>query len=528
MAYVKLVINDASTLNVDGYINSIQDALHTKEVISIKLLNYKATVNNFITDITITKTLQDIEAESEEITLFLVDINIILNYVKTVLAGEENANFNALVSLYNNTISLLTEVKSEFTPDETKEQYILDVYNNMDIIFEKTVVLCNEILIKNEGDFSSSLFNTEGNSLVNSVMSSMPSVVVTAIETYNDNCVSTSLKNEMIQLAKDNASAQQTTLNNAKSTTFTTQLQNFTTPIQFANGSDGDLTVSNPDRTKVLENLLIKGYKGLIDESITNRKIVPVRFILDANYSTNVKTAINTLVTEIRDDIIYYADLGFTSSPENALSAKAEVANFSSNRIAIYAQDFTVYDEYTGRDIKVTTPYFLAKKIPYCSANYGLQYPIAGNKRGVIDAFKSISWTPNETYKELLYNSKINYVEKDTKRTKFGSQLTSEARTTPLSNINNVITVLDIKIDVEDMAEDYIFEFNNDDTINTFQRELNDYLATYINKKAVERISATVYASDYDKLQKILRVSVEIKFYDIIERIVINLDVVKK
>ena len=101
-------------------------------------------------------------------------------------------------------------------------------------------------------------------------------------------------------------------------------------------------------------------------------------------------------------------------------------------------------------------------------------------------------------------------------------------RNTPLSNINNVITVIDIKNDVEVLSENYQFEFNNQETIDSFQSELDSYLTKYVSSKAVERISCSVYASDYDKLQKIIRVSITIKFYDIIERILINLDVVKQ
>lgn len=529
--YVKLVKNDSSVLATSNYINRIQDLIDTKEVISIKLLSYKTAINDYISQISIIKTYQSIDEETESIKLILVDINTVLDYFENLVGSGTKlySDYSSVVSLYNSTIDLIGEIESEFTPDDMKNQYLLTVYTNVETILASCITLTNQLLIKNEYDFGAELFETTGSSLIMSSMTSLCANITGAIADYNTNSSNPQLKAEMVSLAKDIANSQKVATNESKSSTFTIQLQDFSSPIRFANGSNGDLSTDNIAlRNSTLETLLIKGYKGTIDSDITSKKKIPARFVLDANYSPNVKNAIHTLVTEIRDDIFYYCDLGFTGSPEGALAVRDTEANFSSTKIGIYAQDFTIYDEYTGKNIKVTTPYFLASKIPANATQYGLHYPIAGNKRGIIDGFKSISWTPNETYKELLYNKKINYIESDTKRTKFGSQLTSENRTTPLSNINNVITVIDIKNDVETMAEDYQFEFNNQDTINSFQTTLNDYLATYTSSNAAERITASVYASDYDKLQKILRVSIEIKFYDIIERIIISLDVVKQ
>ena len=407
---------------------------------------------------------------------------------------------------------------------------MLTIYDEIDKLLSKALVLCNELILANKTScFNRLLQDGDASGYVNSLMKSLATAVESSKEAYTNNSQNGTLKAEMINKAKEIASSQQDAVTSSKNNIYTTQLQNFNQPIQFRYGSEGDLDETNTTlRNKTLDSLKIKAYKGLIDDGITSKKIIPARFIIDANESIDVKNAMHVLVTEIRDDIFFYCDLGFTASPEDAIAQRDTLVNFSSNLIAIYAQDFTVYDEYTGRDIKVTTPYFLSSKIPYCSRQFGLQYPIAGNKRGLLDGFKTLSWNPNETYKELMYNKKINYIESDTTKTRFGSQLTSELRNTPLSNINNVITTIDIKNDVELLSENYQFEFNNQETIDAFQSELDDYLNTYVSSKAVESVSCSVYASDYDKLQKIIRVSITIKFYDIIERILINLNVVKQ
>jgi hypothetical protein len=234
-----------------------------------------------------------------------------------------------------------------------------------------------------------------------------------------------------------------------------------------------------------------------------------------------------TLVRDIRKDIFFYADAGLQASPQDCITWRSSEFNVSSQFLGIYTQDFIIYDEYTGKDIRVTPTYFIASKLPTNATQYGLQYPIAGNKRGTLDGFKSISFVPNESYKETFYTRQLNYTEADPKRTRFGSQLTADTKTTPLSNINNVLIALDMKRNVEDMAEDYQFEFNDDDTIRTFQYNLNDYLGKYITNRSCDEVSATVYASDYDKQQHILRVTITVKFRSVIERIVISIDVVK-
>lgn len=521
--YCRLVKDDSRVLVLMNALSELQNRLDTKEVVSIKFLNYKNRLTEALTSLIKLKALQSVSEETEAIKLILIDIKKIMNFVSVTLT-EENEDFEKIKSTYNASVHMISRLEDEFFDETEKEETLADLYKNLDEIITVLLRLCNELLLKGEYEFGEKVVETS----VYEIQKSLEPVIKSTLEAYNEAIGNTASKEGMIETAKQVAGVQQQETVSSKSLMYTTQLQNFNSPIGFDFGSDGDLAEKDAKlRNKTVSSLLIKGYKGLVDPDITNKKKIPARFVLDANYPIEVKNAIYTLISEIRDDMFFYADLGFTASPEEALNVRNKSFNISSTRAAIYAQDATIYDEFNGRDIKVTATYFLANKVPKCASEYGLHYPIAGNRRGVIDGFKNLSWIPNEVYKELLYNRKINYIESDERRTKFGSQLTSEAKNTPLSNINNVITVIDIKNDVEVMAEDYQFEFNDQDTINVFQNELNDYLSKYISSKAVETIKAVVYASDYDKLQKILRVTITLKFHDIIERIIISLDVVK-
>lgn len=533
LAYCKVVKNDSLALSVYNDIGQIQNKLDTKEIVAIKLISYKDSLNTSISKLIINKSLQSLMDETNELKIILANNELILNYFKSVLDGyATDASYIKSVEYYNKAVSLIGEIESEFIPDKVKDDYLLDTYDNVENLMTEMVKIANKLTLAQENESGIYLFGdtTSGEAgVLTTLTDSLAALLDGALAIYNTKKGSVELKTEMIKSAKEVAMTQSETTQAARNNIYTSQLQNFNYPIKFAYGSDGDLDSEDArTRTKALENLLIKGYKGLIDDKITSKLLCPARFIMDANYSENVKNAMHTLVTEIRDDIVFYCDLGFTATPEEALAKRKGIANFSDTKIAIYAQDFTIYDEWTGKDIKVTTPFFLSSKIPQCSRSYGLHMPIAGNKRGLLDGFKDISWSPNETYKELLYNQKVNYVESDTRRTRLGSQLTSELRNTPLSNINNVITILDIKNDVEKIAEDYQFELHDSDTLASLSSELNDYLSAYTSSKACERAMPTVYASDYDKLQKIIRISIQIKFYDIIERVLISLDVVKQ
>lgn len=529
LAYARILVNDSSTLSIINNIEIIQNIINTKEIAAVKLIAYKKSINDYITELIQYKTIQNIDEENYNLKLLLVEVNTILEYYKTIAEDDTTiASLDEIIEIYNTSVDYVEQIDSEYIPDENKEDTLKELYTSVEDLLTKMLTSTNVLILENEYYNDSRLYDDGNTNYAITLVTPLAIIVADAIDTYNSNKDNTTLKTEMISKAQYVIEVQSDSVSISKNNTYNTVLSDFNQPIQFKNGSEGDLSESNSTlRNKTINNLLIKGYKGLIDTDITSKKIIPARFIMDANYDASVKNAMHQLATEIRDDIFFYCDTGITASPEEALSKRNSEVNFSSYMIGIYTQDFTIYDEYTGKDIKVTTPYYLASKIPYCSTNFGLHMPIAGNKRGIIDGFKSLSWSPNEAYKELLYNKKINYVEQDTTKTRFGSQLTSENRNTPLSNINNVITIIDIRNDVELMAEDYQFEFNNQDTIDNFQTELNEYLNTYTSSQACERIEATVYASDYDKLQKILRVAITIKFYDIIERILINLDVVK-
>lgn len=305
------------------------------------------------------------------------------------------------------------------------------------------------------------------------------------------------------------------------------KVQDYSYPVALSGGSEGSFEEGATDRNININNALISAYTGLIDGDLLNRRLIEFDHILDNNYPVEVKNAIVTLADSIRKDFFFWADTTVLPSAEEASNWRTNNFNISSQLVGIFSQSFVHYDSYTGKDVRFTAPYYLASKIPYNAVNYGLQFPIAGPRRGLINGYKSIDWVPNESYKEVLYNKKINYVESDARRTKLGSQSTSYSRSNPLSNINNVLTVLNIKKTVEKLVEDYQFELNDNSSISSLKYDLTSVLNSFVSNRSCESISGDVYSSEYDKLQKILRVTVSVKFSAVIERIIISIDVTK-
>ena len=312
---------------------------------------------------------------------------------------------------------------------------------------------------------------------------------------------------------------------------FNTSLVNFDSPIRLLLGSDGDFTYNlhggNKDRNDAIRNHLIKAYSGNISNDVLDTDLYRFSVILDACYPTDVKKAIVDLARTIRQDFVFIADdvddSQFTVSPQEAIEWRQGKFNIDSYYAAIFSQGLTYYDEYTGRDVTFSVPSRIASKLPQQSVQTGLHYPMAGQRRGIVDGFKGFTWMPNNAYKEKLYANRVNYLQTDGTRTFIGSQSTAINSSGPLSNLNNVFTILSMKRELNDLLQSYVFELNNDETVNSLYTEANTILNNYVSNQSCEEATATVGRTDYEKQQRILRVSVRVKFTDVVERIVFSI-----
>lgn len=277
-------------------------------------------------------------------------------------------------------------------------------------------------------------------------------------------------------------------------------------------GNDGDLTGDKKDQ------LFAKAFTGVIDPEVLDVQGVTIDVVLDANFSKAVKAKAADFVRN-REDCMFMADCGFRGSVEDTLKFRKDDFTEASYFTALFAQHCEVYDEYNGAYIKVTSPYILASKIVSVDNAYGVHYPFVGPRRGTISGVSNINFFPNDLQKELLYKNKVNYIERDPRKINFGTQVTTQAQNSSLSDISHVRTLLKIKRDAENICRDYRLEFNDSSTHAALSYDLNNLLAGYVANRACTECVASVTASEYEKIQRMAKVTVSVKFTGILERI---------
>lgn len=305
-------------------------------------------------------------------------------------------------------------------------------------------------------------------------------------------------------------------------------LGDFSEVTSFKRGTDGSIvyTPSNlANRRTTIAALLVAGYSGLIDSSVTDPKMVKFSDMMDASYASGVKQAMVNLASKTRKDCFVFLDCGISNlTPEETIKYKASNASFNTCYAALYGASLAVDDTaYTKNIIEVTPTYFLADKVPYLQDTYGIHYPIAGARRGTLDNVKSLSFNPNPTQKENMYRVQINYIEKDPKSIKIATQNTTQKKNSALSKVNNVRLLNKIKTEVEELMENYLQEFNDNNVVSAANTALTNYLTPFLTNGMVTSLTGTVYSSEADAKNGILRVKIEIEFKNIIERVKINL-----
>ena len=148
---------------------------------------------------------------------------------------------------------------------------------------------------------------------------------------------------------------------------------------------------------------------------------------------------------------------------------------------------------------------------------------ILNPKRGTISGFKKISFIPaSDAWKNELYLARVNYIEQDTKRTNFATQLTSQAKTSALSDFNNVRSALRIQREAEGILSEYRMEFNTDATLKNCNSALSLSMQKYVSNGCCRYLKTSVYASAYEKTQKTGRAKIELAFTNLLERIFLD------
>jgi len=516
--YCRIDGESADSLSITTKLQKIDNLIYSLDNYSIRfaaLLQTLTTLQSSKDNVLI----ENNDAEKEEfLSTFITDATDIYD---VVLANDIESKViadNVLVNVKDN-LNTIYEQYSILTDENT---ITADYDEAMDIAFDKiddTINLLEKaiyyVLLEIEASRTDDIADD-----ISDVYTELSSYVEDVLNKAGNGDYSS---NSALKVISNNITLFKNNLTNALQDTYLSVLQDFDSVISLLFGTDGSIENVSPTDSTVV-SLIAKGYRGLIDNRLIDKDQFQIDVILDANYDISIKNAIITLTTEMRKDFIAILDTKMQATPQAAVNFRKSSLSVSDFRVAIFTQDFIVTDSaYTGYKMQVTPTYFLSSKIPTNDINNGIHWNFVGPRRGVISGFESISFVPNPEWKEQLYKSQVNYIEQDLVSTRFGSQLTSQTTSTALSNINNVRALLKMQRDIEDMMKMYQFEYNDSQTRTEAQSELNNYLNQWITNRCCTSIAGSVYASQYDIQQRIMRVRVEMVFNSIIERIIINL-----
>lgn len=288
---------------------------------------------------------------------------------------------------------------------------------------------------------------------------------------------------------------------------------------------------------------------SLVYKSLSNSLQSPVDVIMDAGYSKDIKNLMIQFIDNASEnatrpdivglfdnhEIVYDKTAGKFTGKESVTRENtvygiaADIPDgfqFAHTNVAVWDQYFVIEDAiFTDKDINVTPTYFLSKLIPYNDIVYGVQYPTAGLRRGILEDAKKVFTNPTPDEKETMFKNRINYCEKSAREYAFMSQRTWDGSTaekyTALSFLNNVRALERMKKDLNRIGREYLFEHNDSVTLSQMSNVLNRYMATWTANRTLSYAEVTVAPNAWST--ESVDVTLVIRFNNTIE--VISVDI---
>lgn len=262
----------------------------------------------------------------------------------------------------------------------------------------------------------------------------------------------------------------------------------------------------------------------------------PIDLLMDAGYPKSVKVAMGKFVMSnnsdepgIRPDICAYIDLYDDDKKGEKISDALQASDDDKDaypqdeNIFYFWQSFTISDAVfaDGKDMTVGPSYFLSKIVPANDIANGIQFAAAGTRRAELTDVVKMSENPLPDTKEALFNNHINYAEKDSKGYYFMSQRTSSKLNTALSHINCARVTCRMVHEINALARDYLFEFNDATTLQNMRSVLNKYITNWIANRTLSYGEVDVAKNTLS--DEAVDVTLNIKFTGTIEVISIKL-----
>lgn len=309
----------------------------------------------------------------------------------------------------------------------------------------------------------------------------------------------------------------------------------------FANNKVLKISNSIQDESSDKDGILQEFFTTDIDTVLGNHLETPIDVLMDAGYPQIIKENIIRFVAgkvdeagvetpAVRPDIFAFIDShaisGYLTTPVSLETVFEDEKSRKSANFAVYEQYFTINDEIlTNRSMYVAPSYFLSKLIPYNDLQYGVQFPTAGLRRGILTDALAINENPTPDKKDQWFLSRFNYVEKSSREYAFMNQRTfdgsSDEEYTALSFINNSRTLCKLRKELERLGREYLFEFNDSVTLAQLSNVLNKYMNNWVSNRTLSYALVVVEKNPY--LEEAVDISLNIRFNGTIE--VISVDI---
>lgn len=279
--------------------------------------------------------------------------------------------------------------------------------------------------------------------------------------------------------------------------------------ISLSGGNDGSL--ENPsDKTveEVIDDLYLKAFSGQLDKAILSPRRIPVKFILDANYSLAVKKQIVQLGLK-RYDALIHLDAGLITTHDEAILYGEETADLNYRIVSKSYQHYEIRDPFTGKRVPVTMTYDLASNLAKHIEIFGVGTPYTGETHATLKGAIKNSLMPvldesDEDLKEKLYDLKLNYYEAIAENVfARATQQTAQDENTDLSEESNMLITLEIKdiAERETIARRYNFAEPSDRQLFTEilnerikpMRDLVRYVDVFYDMSAAEEAKSTIH-----------------------------------
>lgn len=281
------------------------------------------------------------------------------------------------------------------------------------------------------------------------------------------------------------------------------------------NGNFGDI----PFGTKVYETELVEFFNGTFTNEIYDVDNYKLDLIVDANYPTPVKRAIEAFV-DFREDVFYYRDMGLgLTNMQDILNA--DIPNSKSRYCATYHNSYDILDPFTKKQISVTIGYSISRlminhfKNGRCRPTAGLLYNMTIPEAidGTINFLPKV--TPLYDQKQQLDDARINYASCFDNVLTIETLYTSQEVLTQLSYINNVLAVQEVIKAIRTKCPKTRYSFLDGDDLEKYkddvQIEINKFTSNFLSLKMV-------YTKDETMINnKIFYASLEVKFRNFVQ-----------